>query len=567
MPSKLKWNDSTPKSLAELKKVRLEMLREKQQELERIEIEAANNIDVFKVLGYEPNCVVRNQARKQGVAEDALPSACGQCPQELFHTATEFDVLYGGAAGGGKSLALLMEGIRCAMKYPGLRVGAFRRSFPELEESLLAELGTYGYASALGARYDKTAHDLKFPNGSLMMFRYAENLVDAQRRQGGQYQLVLWDEKTLNNPDVCSFIESRIRSGRTEIPVLGIRSSSNPGGVGHGAVKVKYIDPTNHGKKIIVDPARPSRQIRFIPAKVADNPHLNVEYTQDLDALPEAMRAAFRDGSWDSFTGQVFTEWRREKHVVPQQELPASWSRYSGMDYGWTAPSVVMWGAKDNDGRMWLYGELTMRQTAEAEQARRIKEREATMPPVLKHAADPAMWGRSGSALPPSTQFAIAGVGLTKADNDRIGGKLRFHSYLSDAPACAYHRSLGVEMCPMLHVLEGTCPDLVQTLPNLVYDANRPEDVDTHGADHWYDATRYLLMAVGSPSILMLEDETRPGIAEEMQLTTEIAGIGWLTDNSDQQYQDEINWDAPPAETPVVEINYSNGTVARSPWA
>jgi len=438
-----------------------------------------------------------------------------------------------------------MEGIRTCMRQPGIRVGAFRRSYPELEESLLAELGNYSFARDVGAEYDRSHHDLRFPNGSLMMFRYAENITDATKRQGGQYQLLLFDERTLTPPDVVSFLESRLRSGREDIPVLGVRSSSNPGGVGHGAVKQRYIDATDHGAKIITD--NRGRQVRFIPAKLTDNPHLNPEYASDLDNLPEAMRAAFRDGSWTSFSGQVFTEWRHDRHVVPRVELPATWLRYAGMDYGWTAPSVVIWGARDNDGRMWLYRELTMVQTPEREQARNILTAE-TGEQVVRHAADPAMWGKTGSALPPSSQFAIEGVALSKADNDRLGGKARYHTYLADGPACGHHRALGWDTCPMLHILDGTCPELVRTLPNLTYDPHRPEDVNTGGADHHYDASRYLLMAVGTVSSLLLDPDLHDPVVPESQLTTPSGnGYGW----------------APGAP----ERDPDLGKITRAPWA
>ena len=519
----------------------MQLLRELRTAKQAADAADAANADVFGMLGYEPNCLPRAKAAEQGLD---VPS-CGQCPQELFHAATEWDVLFGGSAGGGKSLALLMEGIRTCMRHPGIRVGAFRRSYPELEESLLAELGNYSFARDVGAEYDRSHHDLRFPNGSLMMFRYAENITDATKRQGGQYQLLLFDERTLTPPDVVSFLESRLRSGRDDIPVLGVRSSSNPGGVGHGAVKQRYIDATDHGAKIITD--NRGRQVRFIPAKLTDNPHLNPEYASDLDNLPEAMRAAFRDGSWTSFSGQVFTEWRHDRHVVPRIELPATWLRYAGMDYGWTAPSVVIWGARDNDGRMWLYRELTMVQTPEREQARNILTAE-TGEQVVRHAADPAMWGKTGSALPPSSQFAIEGVALSKADNDRLGGKARYHTYLADGPACGHHRALGWDTCPMLHILDGTCPELVRTLPNLTYDPHRPEDVNTAGADHHYDASRYLLMAVGTASSLLLDPDLHDPVVPVDQLTTPSGnGYGW----------------APGAP----ERDPDLGKITRSPWA
>lgn len=427
-------------------------------------------VDVFATLGYTPT-------ERQAV----------------FHAATEFDVLYGGAAGGGKSKALLMEGLRVCIQHPGIRVGAFRRTFPELEESLLAELAQVDYAKALGCRYERVAHNLKFPNGSVLMFRYARNLPDATVRQGGQYQLLLFDELTLFPPEVVAFLSSRLRSGNG-LPVIGVRAGSNPGGAGHGEARKRYIDATDKGAKIVTD--KRGRTVRFIPSKVDDNPHVNAEYKQDLDALPEAMRKAFRDGSWDSFSGQVFTEWDPDRHIVPRFKIPDAWLRWQGIDYGWAAPWVVLWAAQDGDGRVWIYREVTDTKVIERDQARRILDLEAGEH-INVRAADPAMWARTGAALSVAAQYAAEGVHLEPAHNDRLIGKQRVHSYLADGPACPVHREMGWETCPMLHVLDGTAPELVRTLPSLPYDQRHPEDVDTAAEDHHYDALRYLVFAIG----------------------------------------------------------------------
>lgn len=435
--------------------------------------------------------------------------------QKLFHEATEFDVLYGGAAGGGKTVALVMEGIRACVRYPGIRVGAFRRTYSELEESMLAELSNFGFAKALGAHWHGSKYNLTFANGSRIMFRYAETLVDASRRQGGQYQLLLFDERTLTPPDVCNFLESRLRSGRAEVPVLGIRSGTNPGGIGHGDVKRRYVDATDGGEKIIIDKRK--RTVRFIPSKLSDNPHINAEYANDLDALPEAMRAAFRDGSWTAFSGQVFEEWNVDRHIVPRFAVPPSWRRYNGIDYGWSAPWAVLWGAQDEDGRVWIYRELAKTKVVERDQARMILAAEAADEIVGARAADPAMWQRSGEALSVADQYAAEGVVLEPANNDRLTGKQRVHSYLADGPGCRYHRGLGWETCPMLHVLQGTAPELVRTLPNLPYDPRHPEDVDTHAEDHEYDGLRYMLMAIGGRAEFYLEPDPDPNAPPRLQ--------------------------------------------------
>lgn len=462
-------------SLGELRLAKLRRLRELEAERIRLSIEAAKHMDVFGLLEYTPT-----------------PK------QQLFHDATEFDLLFGGALGGGKSVAVLMEAIRACVRNPGLRVGCFRRTYGELKESLLAELAQRGFAREIGATWNGSDYELRFPNGSVLMFRYAETLTDATRRQGGQYQMLIFDERTLTPPDVIAFLESRLRSGREDIPVLGIRSSANPGGPGHGAVRARYIDATNYGEKVVHDER--GRSVRFIPSRMEDNPHLNPEYEADLLALPETMRKALREGDWSVFAGAMFPELTRDRHVVEPFTLPTTWRRYNGIDWGYSAPWAVLWAAVDEDGRVWLYRELYAKRVGEADQARRILEAEAGEHIVARF-ADDAMWATRGDAKPIADIYSDNGVFLTKAGKgggSRVTGWQRVRSYLDDAPACSHHRAMGWATCPRLHMF----PQIVETfremrdLPHAT--KGDPEDADSTASDHSADALRYLLINLGT---------------------------------------------------------------------
>jgi hypothetical protein len=461
---------------------RLRYLKALQQRSREREAAKYRGIDVFRALDYLPT-----------------PK------QVLFHEATEFDVLYGGAAGGGKSKALVMDAISRCVKYPGLRVGLFRRTYGELKESLIAELASVGFARAVGAAWNGTEWELRFPNGSLMMFRYAESLQDATRRQGGQYQLLCFDERTLTPPDVVAFLESRLRSGNADIPVLGIRSGTNPGGPGHGAVKDRFIDPTGRGEHVIVD--KRGRTVRFIPSKLSDNPHVNAEYAADLQALPEQLRRAFLGGDWDSFMGQAFATWSRELHTLAPITLPASWPRFQGIDWGFSNPWAVLWGAVDEDGRVWIYRQIYARQVGEAEQARRILSAEVANEGVLARYADDAMWATRGEAKPISTIYAENGCYLSPAGKGgRVPGWQRVRSYLELAPACAHHRAQGWDRCPMMHVFTSVT-DLIRTLPALPSATKGdPEDIDTNAEDHMADALRYMLINLGTGPSFPVDD-------------------------------------------------------------
>ncbi|MDI5965729.1 hypothetical protein [Streptantibioticus silvisoli] len=511
-----------------LKIQKMEELQLLQAELQRREGARMRNLDAFAILGYTPT-----------------PK------QREFHEAAEYDVLYGGAAGGGKSKALVMEGIRQCVRHPGLRVGAFRRTYGELKESLLAELAQVGYAGAVGASWNGTEYELRFNNGSLLMFRYAESVKDATRRQGGQYQLLLFDERNLTPPDVCAFLESRLRSGRADIPVIGIRSGTNPGGPGHGTAKARYVDATNYGEKVVVDER--GRTVRFIPSRLTDNPHVNPEYAADLKALPEQMRKAFLEGSWDAFMGQMFTEFSWDRHVLQPINLPATWTRYNGIDWGYTAPWCVLWGAVDEDGRLWIYREIYRTQVGEADQAARILAAETEGESVAARWADDAMWATRGDAKPIATVYAEHGVTLTPAGKGgRVPGWQRVHSLLKEAPACPHHRALGWATCPMTHFFT-TCANLLRELPALPHaTTGDPEDADTTGSDHAMDALRYLAINLGAgPQFPLLADDQNHEVARLLEA---------LAPGVAQRKPERLNTPADDVEQP------NRGSTARSPF-
>jgi hypothetical protein len=424
--------------------------------------------------------------------------------QQVFHQASEERIdaiFYGGAAGGGKSRALTMDAIKNAAHYPGMKIGCFRRTYGELEESFLAELAKCDYARALGAKWNSTNKMLKFPNGSIINFSYAENLVDASRILGGEYQAFYIDESGLMLPAVIQQIEERLRSGNKLIPVIGIRLASNPGGVSHKYLKDRFVNSTKRGQKVVEDENH--RTVAFIPAKSSDNPHVNEAYDKILNSIPDPQRrAAMRDGDWDAMVGQFFEQWSYAKHVIPSFDIPAEWPRYAGIDYGYAAPYACVWIAVDQDGRIWVYREIYATKVNADDQAKLILEAEQNAGErEVTRVADPSMWGQRGTPLSISDIYGQEGCGLTPANNDRVNGWARVHHYLNDGPACEYHRNLGMKYCPMLHVFEDKCPMFIETIPSLPRSLVRPDDAETKNVDdHIADALRYVCMFVGSYS-------------------------------------------------------------------
>lgn len=438
------------------------------------------NVDVFAALGFTPN--PGPQTRFLDLPDNNL------------------DVLFGGAAGGSKSLSLFVYALRACVRFPGLQAFWFRRTFPELEQSVLRTLMRYRYGAALGARWNAGKHELTIGQ-SILTFGHAKNVQEASALLSAEVNLLIIDERTTLPPDVVDLLYTRVRSGVEGVPCLGIRSGTNPGDIGHSRVLADYIDPTGHGEREI-DPDANGRRRLFIQSLLRDTPQLGEEYRRNLQGMPEKLRKAYLDGDWSVFAGQVFDEWRYERHVIKPFPIPAEWTKYNGIDGGYRAPWAVLWGAEDPDGRLWVYRELYEAGVGESDQARKILEAERLGGDghISVRYADDALWAVSGEGKASAVLYREQGVRLTKAgkgQGSRITRVQRTRTYLAEGPACAHHRSLGWPTCPLMHVFT-VCENLIRTLPTLPHEKKgNVEDVDTKAEDHAYDALSYLLVNLG----------------------------------------------------------------------
>ena len=456
--------------------------------------------------------------------------------QQEFHEASwnrADRIFYGGAVGGGKSCAALMDAIRYAANFPKIAIGMHRKSFPELDKSFIRELGKWDFAKNLAPlwngippRWNKTSKILSFPNGSIIEFMYAETVADVTKIQGAAYQLLYFDEAALNDPRVIQQLEERIRSGDRLVPPIGARYASNPGGQAHQYFKDLFIKATDYGRHpYVYSPEGSTKALThiFIPAKLSDNPHMNADYIDSLNAIPDPQRrAAMRDGDWDATAGQFFTQWSRARHVIPIEatfNIPAEWQRYAGVDYGVHDSWAVIWIALDNDGRMWAYREYCLTDVQAPQQAQLILAAEvAAQETSVIHVADPSMWGQRGTPYSIADIYGLEGVGLLKANNDRVVGWSLCHQRLNEGPICEYHKyqkDLGLwheNSCPMFHVFESACPKFIETVPTLPRDDIRPDDAKTRNVeDHMADAWRYVNMYAGHYARpLIYEDYTPP---------------------------------------------------------
>ena len=421
-------------------------------------------------------------ALKEEAAENVIFRP-NQGPQEDFLAAGETDVLFGGAAGGGKSYAMLIDPLRFAHR-PAHRALIIRRSMPELREIIDKSRELYPKAFP-GAKYKEVEKLWNFPSGAKVEFGFLERDADVYRYQGQAYSWIGFDEIThLPTEFAWNYLASRLRTTDPEIETY-MRCTANPGGAGAGWVKKRYIDPAPPNESF-----RGSDGLsrKFIPARLEDNPYLAEDgrYEQMLKALPPTQRKQILEGNWDVAEGAAFTEFDPFVHVVTPFDIPIHWERIKGIDYGYASESACVWGAVDpSDGTLVIYRELYRKGLLGTELASMLTEMEYEDPFSVPGVLDTACWNRTGTTGPTVGETLLrAGHKLRRADKNRIQGKIQVHEYLKVSQSGR----------PRLQIFN-TCPHLIRELQSIPLDKSKPEDVDTHAADHAYDALRYLIMS------------------------------------------------------------------------
>ncbi len=421
--------------------------------------------------------------------------------QKKFVDSNADEVLFGGAAGGGKSYGQLVDALLYALKYPKSKQLILRKTFPELEHSLI--MVSLGFYPKSICTYSSTNRKWSFLNGSVIEFGYCAAKADVFRYQGAEYDVIRFDELTHFTEEQYTYLISRVR-GVNPYPKM-VKSSTNPGGIGHNWVKHRFIEGVEP-EKIYIDKETGVKRL-FIPSFVQDNTFLmnaDPDYVNRLKLLPENERKALLYGEWDIFDGQVFAEWKnshfgsktgRWSHIIEPFNIPKEWRRYRAFDFGYSKPFAVSWYAVDNDGRAYNYRELYgctgtpdvgVRWTAQkiADEIRRIEDAEEKGQQIVG-IADPAIWNSTGSVDGSiADMMEKRGVYFEKGNHDRLAGKMQVH----------YRLAFDDEGLPMIYFFN-TCKNIIRTLPQLRYDPVRPEDVDTGQEDHLYDALKYFLMS------------------------------------------------------------------------
>ena len=459
------------------------------------------------------NKVTKPEESKVIIEEDISPSLeetlknskvvfhANEGPQTDFLAADEKDVLYGGAAGGGKSYAMLVDPLRYAHK-KAHRALILRRSMPELREMIDKSRELYPQAFP-GAKFREVEKLWNFPSGAKIEFGFLERDADVYRYQGQAYSWIGFDEIThLPTEFSWNYLASRLRTTDPEIKTY-LRCTANPGGVGSQWVKKRYVDSNDYNKSFV---GHDGLTRKFIPAKLADNPYLAEDgvYEQMLKSLPPTQRQQLLEGNWDVAEGAAFTEFDPKVHVITPFALPLHWERTKGIDYGYASESCCLWGTIDiNDGTLIIYRELYRKGLTGEELATIITDMETEDPFSVAGVLDTAAWANTGTTGPTVGESLVrAGHKLRRADKNRVQGKVQIHEFLK----------VQENGRPRLQIFN-TCPNLIRELQSIPLSKNNPEDVDTHASDHAYDALRYMIM--GRPRIVSPLERIR-GLKREM---------------------------------------------------
>ena len=406
--------------------------------------------------------------------------------QGCFIKAHQTEVLFGGAAGGGKSYGQIIDALLFALRYPGSKQLILRRTFSELDKSIIRTvLSVYPYEIF---SFNSSAHTGKFSNGSVVDFGYCSTENDVYQYQSAEYDVIRFDELTHFTEAQYIYLISRVR-GANNFPKQ-IKSSTNPGGIGHAWVKARFVDPAPPNQEFVGEDG--IKRI-FIPSLLKDNKPLtqsDPNYKARLEALPEKEKKALLYGDWNIFEGQYFSEFNAESHICEPFQIPKEWRRWRVFDYGLDR-LACLWIAMDSMRRVYVYRELCESDLAISNAVQNILSATDEDENIYLTYAPPDLWSRSQeTGKSKALIFSESGLELTKSNNDREAGWLSIKELLKK----------DVNGEPHLKIFS-TCRELIKCLPALQRDKRRPTDVMTepHEITHAPDALRYFAIAWTRP--------------------------------------------------------------------
>ena len=433
--------------------------------------------------------------------------------QELFLKDKHKIVIFGGARGGGKSWAIRVKAILMCLKHKGLIVTIVRQTYPELQANHIKPLRAMlkcGTSEAI-AKYTDSQKEFRFENGSTILCKYCSSDKDLERFQGLETHVLVVDEAAQMTEYQIKTLMACVRGADT-FPKR-IYLTCNPSGQGMGYIKRIAID------RKFEDGEDPN-DYSFIQSLVTDNYALmkaNPDYIKQLESLPYALREAWLNGRWDVFQGCVFEEFRltpdlqkchdagiepdealkqhRWTHVIEPFDIPSGWNIVRSYDFGYSKPFSVGWWAIDYDGTAYrileFYGCTKTPndglRLSPAEQMDRIAEIERTHPYLagkqIRGVADPAIWEGS-HGIPIVEEAERRGIWFERGVNDRIAGWMQVHERLK-------FDDKGYAKMYFFN----NCKAIIRTMPLMMYDEHKPEDLDSDLEDHAVDECRYFCMS------------------------------------------------------------------------
>lgn len=422
------------------------------------------------------------------------------------------DFLYGGAARGGKSLALRWEAHRNCLQYPRLKGLLIRSSFPELERSHLRDLQFDLPASEL--TYNSQKHVATYANGSILEFGFGSKLDDFRQYLSAEYDFIMIDELTTIPFSFSYILRSRLTASRSEfIPFWAC--ATNPGDIAHVDVRNYFVKKTIHDRDAY--PNYNPDEVHFIPATVHDNKVLLERDPGELKRLQQLSKRdqqRFLFGNWDIFEGQFFDEFFSDIHVV----RPANYLSYeqllqftcrAGMDYG--NYSAVEWMCKDYNGNVLVFDEWSDIRSVRSKKIQSLKafqEKRGLSQVMIE--GDTNMWVPDSFdkayTTDPASDFMASGIQLVKVNKSttRADSNRSYRIACNDAVRDYLHWEAGddgeLTVRPRLMIYE-RCPKLIETLPMLIVDKDDQEDIADQGdLDTWFDAFKMGFMTLWKPS-------------------------------------------------------------------
>lgn len=418
-------------------------------------------------------------------------------PQTAFLASTAREVLYGGAAGGGKTESIMQLPFY-RIHNPRHRSLILRRTRPQLQEVIDRQLELYPKV-APGARWRQNESRWIWPSGAITQMGYMEHEADRYKFKTFEYDQILFDELTSFTKKQYLFMFSRNRSKDITMPAI-MRGGTNPGDVGHQWVYERFIagsEPymTYRAEEAVEVEGMGAMTIettkQFIPAKLADNPKMadRGSYIAGLREMGEDGEA-YLSGDWTAFSGQMFPRF-------PQEGPPLAWEPgclvIRTMDYGFADPMCMYWLRVRANGMVEIMHELyspNLTTDSIALYAARVEREVLKINPAIS-VASVDMFSKkdtgTGQGQSIATMLQQRGLWFEEANNQRVAGWARLRSLIRRE---------------MLYVWEGAAPNLKRTLTNLVRDPEKPEDVKDRQEDHAAEALRYGIMAIPERGIV-----------------------------------------------------------------